>query len=74
VPSNPEKDASATNLTTAPPGTPDVNVSYGCNYNSGTGLGMFGSFDSQDTVRESMINFTRRNHRHCRNDLDTARY
>ncbi len=48
-PSNPENGVSATNLTTAPAGTPDLHVSYACNYNSGTGLGVFsdetGTFD-----------------------------
>ena len=56
-PSNPESETSATNLAKAPSGTPDMPVSYGCNYNSGTGLGMFANYDGHDSVKDSMVEF-----------------
>ncbi len=56
-PSNPKGDLSATNLTVAPPGTPDIHVSYGCNYNSGTGLGVFSNSDGEDLTRDASFEF-----------------
>jgi len=54
-PSNPEKETSATDMTIAPAGTPDMPVSYSCNYNSGTGLGVFANYNGWDTVSDSML-------------------
>lgn len=57
-PSNPENQTSATNLTTAPAGTPDMHVSYGCNYNSGTGLGVFSDSDGKhDLTSDASFEF-----------------
>ena len=55
-PSNPESGVSATNLTTAPPGTPDMHVSYACNYDSGK-LGVFSDYNGDDATRDSSIEF-----------------
>lgn len=56
-PSNPENQTSATNLTTAPKGTPDMHVSYGCNYNSGTGLGVFSDSDGYARTTDASFEF-----------------
>ena len=53
-PSNPEGNVSATNLTTAPPGTPDIHVSYACNYDS-SHLGVFSDSNGDDATRDATI-------------------
>jgi prepilin-type processing-associated H-X9-DG protein len=50
-PSNPENKESATGDTAKI----KINASYACNYNSGTGLGVFGSNDGTDRVHDAMI-------------------
>lgn len=52
-PSNPANDTSATDNSAAD--AIKMNVSYGANYNSGTGLGAFGSHDGKDKVHDSMV-------------------
>ena len=53
-PSNPESGVSATNLTLAPAGTPDMHVSYACNYDSSK-LGVFSDSNGDDATRDSTI-------------------
>ena len=53
-PSNPENETSATN---AAAGDVSINASYAANYNSGTGLGVFGSSDGFDRVSDAAILF-----------------
>ncbi len=56
-PSNPKSDESATDLTAAAAGTPDIHVSYSCNYNSGTGLGVFADYDGEDRTGDGSFEF-----------------
>ena len=53
-PSNPEAGVSATNVNLAPPGTPDLHVSYACNYDSSS-LGVFSNSNGADATRDSTI-------------------
>lgn len=53
-PSNPENETSATD---APADGIDISASYAVNYNSGTGLGVFGNNDGRDIVHDAMVTF-----------------
>ncbi len=56
-PSNPKRSISATNLVGAPSGTPDMHVSYGCNFYSGAELGVFADNDGNGRTNDASFEF-----------------